>query len=474
MKMFDTQINYRNATIRSGPNAFRSTQGIEPGSYQSFFKLQSSRLTYLLLGLVVLGSSLALAGCGGVVANGKSTTDAPSASSGSFIATPNTVQFGSVNLGSIGTAQVSLVNSSSEAVVITQVSSNSGAFATDGEGSLPVTLGAGQIVLLSVHFSPTLGGNATGVLTLSSNSLLTPSVTIQVGGTGLASSAPALSSLSCSSGSMAGAGTDSCTVALGGAAPSSGVAVALSSNNAAVTVPATVTVPAGATTVGFTANVAAVSSAQKATITSSANGVNQTFAVELSPQVASGTGGPTLTINASSVTFGNVAVGTPSTQSITLASTGSAAVTVSGVTLSGTGFTDSGVTFPLTLNSGKSATLSLQFEPKTTGAVTGQLTVNSNSSTNGKAVIPLSGTGVPLEVALSWDAPSGSTVSGYNIYRATGSSSSFAKLNPSVNAAASYTDTSAQAGATYEYYVTSLSSSGMESAPSNTATVNVP
>lgn len=290
------------------------------------------------------------------------------------------------------------------------------------------------------------------------------------GGTGAA----VLSALSCTSATVTGAGTDSCTVTLSAAAPSSGVAVTLSSNNTAVTVPALVTVPANASTVAFTATVASVNSAETATLTSTAGGVNETFAIRLSPQVAGSGGTPTLSINASTVSFGNVAVGVPSTQSITLSSTGTGAVSVTGASLSGTGFTESGVTFPLTLNAGQSATLNLQFEPTATGAAAGKLTISSNSSTNSSAVIPLSGTGVPLAIALNWDAPGGSTISGYNIYRATGTSSSFQKLNSSVNSPDSYTDAAVQPSTTYEYYVTSVDSTGTESAPSNTATVVVP
>jgi hypothetical protein len=283
---------------------------------------------------------------------------------------------------------------------------------------------------------------------------------------GSASSAvPALSSLACSNATVSGAGTDSCTITLTKAAPGTGFLVALSSSSAVVTVPASVTVASGTTGIGFTANITTVSSAQSVTLTSSAQGVNESYALTLSPQVAGGTGNPTLSVNASSVAFGNVAVGVPSTQSVTLSSTGTAAVIVNGVSTSGTGFTDSGITFPLTLNNG---------QPTATGAAAGQLTINSNSSTNSKAVIALSGTGIPLEVALSWDAPSGSTISGYNIYRTTGSSPSYAKLNSTVSTPATYSDTSVQASTTYEYYVTSVNSSGLESAPSNTATVNVP
>ena len=144
--------------------------------------------------------------------------------------------------------------------------------------------------------------------------------------------------------------------------------------------------------------------------------------------------------------------------------------------MSGTGFTESGATFPLTLNAGQTATLSLQFEPTATGATTGKLTITSNASSNSTAVVALSGTGVPLAVDLSWNASSSSTdtISGYNIYRATGSSSSFAKLNSSVNSPDSYMDSTVQAGTTYEYYVTAVDSTGAESTPSNTATVVVP
>jgi hypothetical protein len=179
-------------------------------------------------------------------------------------------------------------------------------------------------------------------------------------------------------------------------------------------------------------------------------------------------------VNSTSVAFGNVPVGTKATQSLTLSSTGTAAVTVSSATASGTGFTVSGATFPLTLNAGQTATLSLQFAPTATGSDTGKLTIASNSSTGSSTAVALSGAAVPLSVALSWSAPSGDTISGYNIYRATGSSSSFQKLNSSVNAPVSFSDATVAANTSYQYYVTSIDSSGAESVPSNTATVAVP
>jgi fibronectin type 3 domain-containing protein len=135
----------------------------------------------------------------------------------------------------------------------------------------------------------------------------------------------------------------------------------------------------------------------------------------------------------------------------------------------------SGATFPLTLNPSQTATLSLQFEPTVTGAATGNLTITSNAASNSTDVVALSGTGVPLEVDLTWSAPSTSdSIAGYNIYRAASSTSSFARLNASVNSPASFMDSTVTAGTTYQYYVTSVDSAGTESTPSNTATVAVP
>jgi Abnormal spindle-like microcephaly-assoc'd, ASPM-SPD-2-Hydin len=115
-----------------------------------------------------------------------------------------------------------------------------------------------------------------------------------------------------------------------------------------------------------------------------------------------------LTVSPTSLAFGNVTVNTPSTLPVTLTSTGTAPVTVNSGTLTGTGFTMSGATFPVTLNPGLAVTLDVQFDPTATGAATGQLTIQSNSSPNATVVISLTGTGESHQVDLNWDAPSSS------------------------------------------------------------------
>ena len=179
------------------------------------------------------------------------------------------------------------------------------------------------------------------------------------------------------------------------AAGSGGLSVGLTSSNAGVTVPATVVVPANASSAGFTATVSSVTTAQAVTLTASAGSVSKSFALQLNAAV------PTLTVSPASLAFGNVTVNTASTLPVTLTSTGTAPVTINSATLSGTGFTMSAATLPVTLNPTQSVTLNVQFDPATAAAATGQLTIQSNSSTNGTAVVSLTGTGTAVPAALS-------------------------------------------------------------------------
>jgi hypothetical protein len=193
-----------------------------------------------------------------------------------------------------------------------------------------------------------------------------------------------------------------------------------------------------------------------------------------------GTSGPVLTIDAQSVSFGSVAVNGSAAQSIVFTSSGSTPVKVNALTVSGSGFTISGMSSPVTLNPGQTATLIVEFIPAIVGPTTGQLTVTSDSSTNPTLNVPLSGTGQAQGQAhqsnLTWDAPQGSShpIVGYKIYRSTSGNAQYQLLNPSVIAQTNFTDSSVQSGMTYQYYVVAVDSSGAQSSPSNTAEVAIP
>ena len=126
-------------------------------------------------------------------------------------------------------------------------------------------------------------------------------------------------------------GTQACTATLSSAAPNGGQVVNLSSNNAAVIVPYSVTVPAKTTAAQFTATVQPVTSPQTVGLTASVGKNSQTFSIKLNPVQ------PALSVSSSSVNFGTVAVGSVVTQPVTLTSTGNAAVTVSSGSVAGAG-----------------------------------------------------------------------------------------------------------------------------------------
>jgi hypothetical protein len=375
--------------------------------------------------------------------------------------------FGNVNVASKATPQVVTVTSTGAAAVTITAASISGTGFTVSAPTFPVTLNPGSFATFTVQFDPTIAGAIAGQLAVTSDSTSANAVTLS--GTGI----PVLTGLSCTDASLTGSGTDPCAVTLNAAAATGGFPVALSSTNSAVSVPTTVTVPAGSATGSFSATASAVTTAQSATLTATSGTVTETFGLALDAYVA------TLSINASTIAFGSVDLNTTSTQSLTLTSTGTAPVTVSSVTISGTGFTFSASSFPLTLNStNPSTSVSVAFDPTAAGAATGQLTVTSNSATNGTANISLSGTGVTAyEVDLSWYAPTSSPdpVNSYNIYRSPSGSSDYALMGSVKSTTLTYTDdNNIQDGQTYDYIVESVDADGNESVASNTASVSIP
>ena len=184
---------------------------------------------------------------------------------------------------------------------------------------------------------------------------------------------------------------------------------------------------------------------------------------------------PILTVSSSSLGFGTILDDSTAILPVTLTSTGTEAVTINSVTISGTDFTFAGAAFPVTLNPQQTVTLEVTFAPTQGVVETGTLTISSNSSTNPTSTVSLSGTGQHW-VALSWTAPSSTPVPivGYNVYRATGGSTTYTLLNTSVLTGTTYSDTAVQSGMGYTYYVESVASSGVQSVPSQSVTVTIP
>ena len=402
---------------------------------------------------ILLSLLFSLCGCGGVSVK---NTNALSA-------TPGSVTFGTVAIGQTGTANVSLQNRGIAPVQVSTLNINEQSFSVSGN-TLPATIAPGATYNVAIQFKPSASGPTSGQLVVGTSVVSLGATKIGLSGAGT----PGITGLKCNLSTVSGSATDSCSVTLNAAAPTGGLSVNLSSSASAVILPASVTVPANSTSVNFNASVSTVSAAQAATLTASATGSSSTFALQLAP------GGPILSFNSTGISFGTTAVNTPVTQDLVLTASGNLPVSVTSAVLAGAGFTIPGATFPLTLNPGQTATLHLQFNPKTVGAATGQVTVNSNSVVNNGAAIKMSGTAVAYEVQLNWNAPGSDAVTGYKVYRATGGSSTYQLLTSSTVSETTYTDTTVQSGDVYDYIVESVDGSGGVSSPSNTTTVAVP
>jgi hypothetical protein len=185
----------------------------------------------------------------------------------------------------------------------------------------------------------------------------------------------------------------------------------------------------------------------------------------------------TLTLNANqpSLNFPNVNVGSNSVLPVGFTNGGNSNVTISNVMISGAGYTASGISSGQIVTPGQTVTLNVTFAPSGTGLIPGSVKITSNA-TNSPASVTLSGTGIQTvahSVTLTWTA-STSTVSGYNVYRSTVSGGPYTKLTGSPIAATTYMDMSVAAGQTYFYVVTSVDTSGVESANSAEVSALVP
>jgi Abnormal spindle-like microcephaly-assoc'd, ASPM-SPD-2-Hydin len=103
---------------------------------------------------------------------------------------------------------------------------------------------------------------------------------------------------------------------------------------------------------------------------------------------------PSLAATPGDALFGDVPEGTTNTQTIQLKNTGSRNVTVTGASLSTSGYQVSGLTLPLTLAAGATTHFNLAFSPTTTGVHAGSLTVTTRSPSV-PLTISISGTGIP-------------------------------------------------------------------------------
>lgn len=183
----------------------------------------------------------------------------------------------------------------------------------------------------------------------------------------------------------------------------------------------------------------------------------------------------TLAVTPATLNFGNVTVGSSSSLTGRLSAT-NANVVISSASWTGSGYSVTGITFPVTITVGQNTRFTVTFAPQSAGSSPGSITFTSNAS-NASLQQSFTGTGTAVppqhSVSLTWD-PSTSTVAGYNLYRGTQSGGPYSKLNSALLASTTYNDSSVTAGATYYYVSTAVDSNSVESSFSNEANAIVP
>ena len=492
---------------------------------------------------------LSLSGCVGLTGAGTPAAKSNSSSnSGTLAASATSLNFGNVVAGSSSPQTLTLTNTGTAVVTISQATITGAGFSVVG-GMSSVSIAAGQNHAFQVQFAPTGTGSASGSISIASDATNSP-LTVSLSGTEMTGTGLAITVHPANQSVIAGQTATFTVVATGkgtltyqwkksGAAISGATSASyttpavtssetgaqftvvvtdsdgsLTSNPATLTVtssavapsittqPANKTVTAGQTaTFSVTAtgtapltyqwkkNGATISGAASASYTTPATAASDNgtqFTVTVTNSVSSAASNAakltvnaagTLNLNASplSLNFSSVNLGSNHILPVTFTNGGNSDVTISNVTISGAGYTASGVQSGQIVSPGQTATLNVTFAPAATGLIPGSIKVASNAA-NSQASITLAGTGVQTvshSVDLIWTA-SASTVSGYNGYRSTVSGGPYTKVNSSPVAATTFTDTTVQASQTYFFVVTSVDSSGVESANSTEVSAIIP
>ena len=386
---------------------------------------------------------------------------------------PASVSFGNVNLGSNATQNVQLTNTGNTNVTVTQVAASGTGITVSGV-TTPLTLAPSQTVALSVSYAPTANGATAGSITVTNNG--GASATDAVTGTGVQAGLN-ITPASVSFGTVVSGNTNSQTVQL----KNSGTAN-LTISQATVTgsglsltglsLPLTLTPGQSG---NFNVQYAPQGSGNvSGAVSIVSNAPNSPASVALSGTGIAATS--TISVNPTSLSFGNVTDGSTAAQGFTVTNTGNSNVAISGITLTGTGYSLLSGAGAVTLSPNQSTSVSVQFAPAAAGAANGGVNIVSNA-TGSASSVSLNGTGVapnvPHTVGLNWGA-STSTVAGYNVYRSTVSGSSYAKVNSALLAGMSYSDASVQSGQTYYYVATAVDGSGNESVYSNEVAAAIP
>jgi hypothetical protein len=390
-------------------------------------------------------------------------------SDGQLALNPSSEDFASVTVGSKRSQTVTLTNTGQTSVNISQASISGTGYQLSGI-TTPLTLDASQSTTLTVSFAPQSTGSSDGSLAITSDGA-NPTLTMALTGTGIPVGALGSNPTSLNFGSVTTGNSKTLSESVTNTGSSS-----ITISHVAITgagfslsgIAAPLTLSAGQSA-NFSVSFAPTSSGSvsgSVTLTSTAS--NPTLTIPLSGTGAAASG--QLTVSPGTLALGSVVVGSSGSATGRLTANG-ASVTVTAATTNNSVFSIGGLPLPVTIPAGQSASFTITFSPKTSGAVTSTLNVTSSAQPS-TTTETLTGTGTAApshSVNLSWNASTSPNVSGYNIYRAPYATScgSYGKINSVLNTGTLYTDSTVVDGTAYCYATTALDTSNQESSYSN-------
>ncbi|BDG01306.1 choice-of-anchor D domain-containing protein [Anaeromyxobacter oryzae] len=313
---------------------------------------------------------------------------------------PTALAFGNVTSGATSAKTFTISNTGS-ATLTGSVARASGTSAEYTFTPATFSVAAGGSQTVTVTYAPVDTTADAGSLTVTSNDTTSPSVAVSLSGTGVAAPAPsiALSPSTLALGTVTVGSSASLTTQVknAGTAPLNVTAANLCTGTSAEfawSPAAPFTVAAGGSTT--------VTVSYKPTAAGTDSGcIAFTSNDTANPQVSlsvSGTGqaaaAPKIAVAPTSLAFGNVTVGSPSSKTFTISNSGTASLT--GTVAAAAGTSAEYAFSPATINvaAGGSQVVTVTYTPTGTGTDSGALAVASNDTTSPTVSVSLSGAGV--------------------------------------------------------------------------------
>jgi hypothetical protein len=398
------------------------------------------------------------------------------AASTQLTVTPTSVNFGTVNVGSSAQQSIEITNSGQTILVIESLSVSGSYFSISGIGS-PLLMRAGASASFVAKFTPSAGGSQTGKIVIQTNSSAVVDVTLS-GNTTAPTTSVSVVPTSASFGNVPVGSTNSQTftvtnhgsttvsvssesvsgtgLSISGLASGLQIGAGRSSTFNVVFKPAKTGTITGSASVDFSASGKTIG----LTVPASGNGIASTTTVEASP---------------SALNFGDVPVGRSSSLPLKVINAGNSNVTITRSAITGSGFSVSGLS-ALTLQPGQSDSAEVVFAPRSSGSVSGTISITTVS---GSASVALSGSGITASTSshaatLAWVGSTSTGVAGYYVERATVSGGPYQILNSTPETGTSYVDSSVQGGNEYFYVIVAVSTGGAQSKPSAQVSATIP